>query len=148
MAQISCKECGYPLKGDEQKCPECGAPIEARESSTQSISQNADWANYFYECGVIGWNGLKQYATFEGRASRREYWSVVLICNLIFLFTGSIGLIFVIIPWLAAGWRRMHDIEKSGWWSIIPIADIFLALKKSDEGKNNYGYPNPAINLL
>jgi len=76
---------------------------------------------------------LKQYADFQGRARRKEYWMFVLF-NLIFAFvamyldriigTTMVGLPYgviyilyalaVLIPSLAVGVRRLHDIGKSG----------------------------------
>ncbi|MRI63198.1 DUF805 domain-containing protein [Ornithobacterium rhinotracheale] len=79
---------------------------------------------------------LKNYANFEGRARRSEYWNFVLF-NSIFRFILSaleLGLynefgipmilnwvysLFVLIPSLAVGTRRLHDIGKSGWWQLI-----------------------------
>ena len=77
---------------------------------------------------------LKQYADFNGRASRQEYWMFILF-QIIFLFpaigldlifgtfnsTLGIGIISfaysltILIPTLAAAIRRIHDIGKSGW---------------------------------
>lgn len=108
----------------------------------------ADWAQYFYECGVIGWEAFKKYACFTGRASRREFWSFNLICWLVGGFTGGLAAFILLLPMIGVGIRRMHDIGKCGWWCICPIACIFLFLKRSDEGVNQYGSPNPAINLL
>lgn len=186
MANI-CNECGYPLQGNEKVCPECGCPIKAGESanaepkplSTTNSSikptidvvrpdnlVKIDWAQYFYECGVIGWEAFKKYFSFDGRASRREFWSLYLIwcvvdLTLVFIrlgsienilaslfYTSSFVYIFFFFPFLGASIRRLHDIGKSGWWCICPFANIFLYLKKSDEGKNEYGIPNPAKNLL
>jgi len=45
----------------------------------------------------------------------------------------------VLIPSIAIGVRRMHDVNKSGWFLIIPIYNIVLALRKSTEGDNKYG---------
>ena len=111
-----CSECGYPLQGNEKVCPECGCPIKAGESanaepkplSTTNSSikptidvvrpdnlVKIDWAQYFYECGVIGWEAFKKYFSFDGRASRREFWSLYLIwcvvdLTLVFIRLGSI----------------------------------------------------------
>lgn len=46
-----------------------------------------------------------------------------------------------LIPFICVGIRRMHDINKSGWWIIVPFAGWFLQFKKSDEGANKYGMP-------
>lgn len=166
----SCPECGYPLNGNETACPECGCPVEIQpnqiplsSNTPSSKSQDSeqtfttapvyavpvpktDWAQYFYECGVIGWEAFKKYCVFTGRSSRREFWSFWLLCVIISL-TG-VGLVICILPMIGVSIRRMHDINKCGWWSICPIVCFFLYLKQSDEGVNIYGDPNPAKNLL
>lgn len=163
----SCKECGYPLQGNEVACPECGCLIEqpVQQQSQQEWSiptkepqsqgqynysapatEQTDRAQYVYECGVIAWETFKKYACFEGRASRREYWSFWVIAVLPLSFPFS--LLIVLLPWIGVSIRRMHDIGKSGWWALIPIVSLFLLLKRSDEGDNGYGEPHPAKNLL
>ena len=65
---------------------------------------------------------------------------------------GSIGLIFistiysfaVIIPSIAVGVRRMHDVGKSGWFVLIPIYNLILAVTEGDKGDNKYG-PDPKV---
>lgn len=175
--ETSCKECGYPLTGNETSCPECGTAINPpksepqhqpqQESSTkvhdnqhQTITINTDWAQYFYECGVIGWEAFKKFASFHGRASRREYWSLFLIFNVCWImisswsrFSGTDDIfvatfIVFLIPIIGTSVRRLHDISRSGWWCLCPIVPLFMYLKKSDTGVNKYGSPNPAKNLL
>lgn len=165
-----CPDCGFDVPYDRNSCPECGCPIEHQQNppitsapfqSTQSEEQQTeeqqcectpchqtDWAQYFYECGVIGWEAFKKYAEFTGRSSRREFWSFNLVCWMIIGFTGGLGVIVGLLPMIGVSIRRMHDIGKCGWWSICPIACFFLFLKRSDNGINKYGIPNPAKNLL
>lgn len=105
---------------------------------------------------------LKQYADFEGRARRKEYWMFVLINFLISTvlsivdrmmgLTMGIGMVyslFVLIPGISVGVRRLHDIGKSGWWMLlllIPILGwiwlIVLYATDSQPGDNDFG-PNP-----
>lgn len=100
---------------------------------------------------------ISQYADFSGRARRKEYWMFFLF-NMIFayglqilaflaevpalLFVAVIYTFAVLIPSLAVGVRRMHDVGKSGWYLLIPIYSLILALTDSDMGDNPYG-PNP-----
>ena len=102
---------------------------------------------------------LKQYADFNGRARRQEYWTFVLF-NIIFAFVagvldstfgtwGAIGGIYglaMLIPSLAVGARRLHDIGKSGWMlliAFIPVIGIIwlivLLATDSITGSNQYG---------
>ncbi|MEY1555462.1 DUF805 domain-containing protein [Yoonia sp. R2331] len=76
---------------------------------------------------------FSKYATFSGRASRSEYWYFVLWQFLIGFVTGfvdgfilgatgdfsplnSIASLVLLLPTLAVSWRRLHDVNRSGWW--------------------------------
>lgn len=100
---------------------------------------------------------LKQYADFNGRARRKEYWMFTLFSLIIIYGTsliailiempalsivGSIYSIAVLIPTIAVGVRRMHDAGKSGWYLLIPIYSLILACTDSETGTNKWG-PNP-----
>ena len=111
---------------------------------------------------------LRQYADFNGRARRKEYWMfflfnaiIVAILSLIDRFTGTYSLewgsgllsglysIAVLIPGLAVAARRLHDVGKSGWMLLIAFIPIIgaiwllvLFVTDSDPGNNKYG-PNP-----
>ena len=50
----------------------------------------------------------------------------------------------VLIPGIAVAVRRMHDVGKSGWFALIPIYNIILALSEGDQGDNAYG-PDPKV---
>lgn len=100
---------------------------------------------------------LKNYANFNGRARRKEYWMFALINTIIsyailFLsmalieisgfdisFFETLYSLAVFIPTLAVGVRRMHDVGKSGWCIIIPFYNLYLAIKAGDVGLNKYG---------
>jgi uncharacterized membrane protein YhaH (DUF805 family) len=105
---------------------------------------------------------LRKYAVFSGRARRQEYWMFFLF-NLLFLFiavyvdqvTGtffivtSIYSIAMIIPNLAVGVRRLHDIGRSGWWLLLMFVPVVGALVlfvfsvlNGESNENEYG-PNP-----
>ena len=94
---------------------------------------------------------LQNYAVFTGRANRSEYWYFVLF-NLIFSFVigfiagfikipilGSIYSLAVLIPGIAVGVRRMHDVDKSGWFLLVPIYNLILACTEGTIGENQYG---------
>jgi uncharacterized membrane protein YhaH (DUF805 family) len=111
---------------------------------------------------------LKQYATFDGRARRKEYWFFTLFYVLVYLvlavadnLTGTynadagLGLLSglyilaTLIPCLAVMVRRLHDTDRNGWWvliGLIPVVgDIVLlvfACLDSQPGANRFG-PNP-----
>ncbi len=103
---------------------------------------------------------LSQYATFTGRARRSEFWfwelatiiaSIVtsVIDQIIGIpLTGAVVGLAVIIPGLAVGARRLHDIGKSGWWQLlvfIPIVGwiILIVWWATDSNPDNQYGPSP-----
>ncbi|MCM1451364.1 MAG: DUF805 domain-containing protein [Clostridium sp.] len=96
--------------------------------------------------------GFKNYANFDGRASRSEYWWWAL--SLIVCVIPILGWIYafaIIIPSIALVVRRLHDTGRSGWWwfiGIIPFVGslclLIFELLPSQEGDNKYG-PMPNL---
>mgnify|MGYP001187090921 FL=1 len=114
---------------------------------------------------------LKNYAKFDGRAGRPEYWFYDLFSTLIFFILqflsimlglqysmndlitvyplASVWQVVTFIPSMAVGVRRMHDINRSGFWLLfllLPLIGwllimIFAVLKGNDDD-NDYGSPN------
>jgi uncharacterized membrane protein YhaH (DUF805 family) len=115
-------------------------------------------------------NVIRKYASFSGRARRKEYWMFVLFNNIFFVAIvifeliileldlgfstiipmeeGGQGvlnaayLILMIIPSIAVGVRRMHDVGKSGWFLLVPIYNIILTFQEGERNENEYG-PDP-----
>jgi uncharacterized membrane protein YhaH (DUF805 family) len=97
---------------------------------------------------------LQNFANFSGRARRSEYWYFVLFNIIISFVLGFIGGLYdftmlsniyslvIIIPSIAVGVRRMHDVGKSGWFILIPIYNLILACTEGEKGDNKYG-PDP-----
>ena len=109
----------------------------------------------------------KNYAVFQGRARRKEYWMFALFNFVICMALSMIGSLFIdsigmasqipyyiyalaaFIPSLAVMVRRLHDVNKSGWWYfiiLVPLIGIIwmlvLLCTEGDKGDNKYG-PNP-----
>lgn len=94
---------------------------------------------------------LKKYTLFKGRAGKTEFWYFILInigisivlsiigSMINFNLLSSIYSLAVLLPTLAVGSRRMHDIGKSGIFFIIPLYNIYLAIQDSEKGENQYG---------
>jgi len=100
---------------------------------------------------------LMQYAVFRGRASRAEYWyfflfNVVIIFVLHLIDFIGIGVaetsgkvfinlyqVAVLTPYIAVSVRRMHDVNKSGWFLLIPFYNFILAVTEGTKGSNKYG---------
>ena len=101
---------------------------------------------------------LSNYANFKGRARRKEYWMFNLIYAIFYIAilildsasgTRIVSVLFRLIhfvPMLAVSVRRMHDINKSGWYllvNFIPFIGFiwYLVLLCTDGtyGANKYG---------
>jgi uncharacterized membrane protein YhaH (DUF805 family) len=108
---------------------------------------------------------------FSGRSVRSEYWYFILFIVIVDFFLsfldamildiawidfidteeiGALGLIFTfatIIPSLSVCARRLHDVNRSGWWMLIPftilgiIPFVYWMCKVSDIGENRFGAP-------
>jgi len=48
----------------------------------------------------------------------------------------------ILVPSIAVGVRRMHDQDKSGWFILIPIANLIFYCMPGTPGPNKYG-PDP-----
>lgn len=108
----------------------------------------------------------ENYANFNGRARRREYWMFFLGYMIIYAILyalmiilaaidpslaliGSILLLIfalgLFLPTLAVGVRRLHDTNKSGWFmllGLVPLANLYLLylfITEGDKGSNQYG---------
>jgi uncharacterized membrane protein YhaH (DUF805 family) len=90
---------------------------------------------------------LKKYATFLGRARRKEYWwfqvFMILVTLLAFaadamimgvdaLIAGATGYVEVAVslalflPGLAVAVRRLHDTDRRGWWLLMPAIPALI----------------------
>lgn len=93
---------------------------------------------------------LKQYADFNGRARRTEFWMFVLFNVLVSIVLGIVDSLLgtasiysdgamvtfspgllgglyslaVLIPSLAVTVRRLHDTDRSGWWVLIALIPL------------------------
>mgnify|MGYP000243376738 CR=1 FL=1 len=97
---------------------------------------------------------FENYANFNGRARRAEYWwfflfNLIITYGLIILGSvleisalvvlSQIYSLAVLIPSLAVAVRRVHDVGKSGWFILIPIYSLILVLTEGNRGTNEYG---------
>lgn len=104
---------------------------------------------------------FENYANFEGRARRKEFWYFLLLHYIILIIVSIIdrmagltigslgyGILYLVyafaalIPSLAVQARRLHDVGKSGWYMLIPIYNIILFCTEGDNSENEYG-PDP-----
>lgn len=134
MSMVFCRGCGKEIHESAPACPHCGAP------QTALAVEGSD--KFFDLC----MQPLRRYATFEGRARRKEYWYFFLVCILSGGVLAAIhpalyGLFWlgVLIPSLAVGVRRLHDTDRSGWWLIVPIVGFVFLCFEGQPGPNRFG---------
>ena len=95
-----------------------------------------------------------KYADFNGRASRPEFWWFYLFNILCWIVAFAINPVIEIVvglglllPYIAVAARRLHDINKSGWWQLIELTIIGILLiiiwnaTEGEKKKNKYGRP-------
>ena len=186
-----CSTCGAKLPQEANYCHVCGESVHKRvqestnlstEFNTHSIhaqnnkissnSQRVDPPQAvklgFWEVALLP---FKNYATFEGRSRRKEYWSFFLLASLgQFCISFTFGFIQgflvsvthgrtgygisqwgdvlsfffglgIIIPMIAVGVRRLHDTNRSGWWLLFPIVNFVFLALDGDKSANKFGPP-------
>lgn len=107
-------------------------------------------------------DAIRRYFDFKGRSSRSEFWMftlVVFMGGIVALildtaignlqsgppFITALWVIPHYIPALAVAVRRLHDIDRTGWWiliGIIPIGALVLIVsycQASTPGANRFG---------
>lgn len=101
---------------------------------------------------------IQKYKTFDGRAARAEFWWFTLaafIGSIIFgiidgiLGINILGLIYslaLLLPSIAVGVRRLHDVDKSGWLYLVILVPLlgalyllYLFVQEGTKGDNKYG---------
>ena len=106
-----------------------------------------------------------KYATFSGRARRKEYWLFYLAWFILAVIAfgidevigspvieiGVVGIVNValICPSLAVSVRRLHDTNRKAWWLLLNLLPVIgwiglwvLFCFKGTEGENSFG-PDP-----
>ncbi|RYE55078.1 MAG: DUF805 domain-containing protein [Rhizobiaceae bacterium] len=102
---------------------------------------------------------MQKYANFSGRAIRSEYWWFVLAYIIAYLVLAIVDYVLgaqlltailslaLLIPSIAVGVRRLHDLDKSGWWlllGLVPIVGLILIYwfaQPGTPGDNRFGPP-------
>ena len=140
---MKCLTCGNDNPTDAQFCGGCGVSLSI---STSSGIGTAELPMVSFPQAIN--LGFKNYFKFSGRATRAENWWWVLftvlagiVLAVLDTLTGTMGMfgdsgllgglfeLGVIVPSLALGVRRLHDINRTGWWLLLvfgffPIAAI------------------------
>ena len=100
---------------------------------------------------------MKTLFSFKGRATRSEWWGVVIAVGLLsyamdpilegnpsVLISIIVLALCVLMIWIsiATNTRRCHDLGHNGLWQLIPFYGIWMGFVKGTEGENEYG-PDP-----
>jgi len=133
-------------------------PSDLADESQSTRTQRA-FRESFTVIDAVG-RYFEDYAVFEGRTSREDFWWVALFTALVVCFCSlleahgqGIGADFLafyvcatIVPFTAIGVRRLHDANLSGWWifvGLVPIVGQLIALvfflTPGTRGPNSYG---------
>ena len=102
--------------------------------------------------------GFSNYVNFTDRACRSEYWYWILFVFIGYIVAEIIDAVIgrpifytlftlgVLIPNIAIGVRRLHDLDRSGWWlllSFIPLVGAIILIvwfcSKGTDGPNRFG---------
>jgi uncharacterized membrane protein YhaH (DUF805 family) len=109
--------------------------------------------------------GFRNYVNFSGRAIRSEFWYWVLFAVLASIAAGLIDIalfglegssaieslvgLALFLPGLAVSVRRLHDLDRSGWWvllGLIPLVGVIILIiwncQRGTIGPNRFG-PDP-----
>lgn len=94
---------------------------------------------------------LSNYAGFQGRSTRKEFWYFSLF-QFVCIFAAGVILdafkvseiatlvsLGLLLPSIAVGVRRLHDTNHSGWWYLMPIVNIVFWVQESDKSENRFG---------
>jgi uncharacterized membrane protein YhaH (DUF805 family) len=106
---------------------------------------------------------FRHYVGFNGRAARSEYWYWTLFVYLLLIVAWLIDMtvfgfnttgvnpmavlasLATLLPTLAVSARRLHDIDRSGWWTLLIftvigyIVLIYWACLRGTVGANRFG---------
>lgn len=165
-----CRKCGAFLPDGWNYCTRCGEKATEGESGGEKQQSeytggangggsNAPVKFYTFQEAIVSY--FTNYCKFDGRATRAEYWWIVLFnaciltaINLLalnpFMILASIVLNWayfaaVLLPTLGLIWRRLHDIGKSGVYFLfilIPLAGAIILIVFyciASDGDNMYG---------
>ena len=109
--------------------------------------------------------GFNNYFVFGGRATRAEFWwwqlfnvAIQIVGSIVDAVTGLPGILgtllglALLIPSISLATRRLHDINKSGWWQLLwllPVAiGIIIALVSWIADLHDWAFYGTAIAIL
>ena len=139
-----------------------------------SQNQRQSFNNYKIDNNITIWsattNCFSKFFDFQSRSRRSEYWyfylfnlivTVILVIIEVLIdpyktmYIADIYNLIILIPTISCSVRRLHDVNRSGWWyllvftiiGIIPL--LYWHCKDGEKNKNLYGHsPKYKINIL
>jgi len=110
-------------------------------------------------------SGFRNYVNFSDRAARSQYWFWFLFYLIVMIVTGGIDIalfkdvqvlpinslagLALLLPNIAVAVRRLHDIDRTGWWLLIgfvPLIGLIVLIvffcQAGTPGQNRFG-PDP-----
>ncbi|MBL4725940.1 MAG: DUF805 domain-containing protein [Rhizobiaceae bacterium] len=107
---------------------------------------------------------IRQYAQFHGRMTRSQYFRWLGFLLVVYIICAWVDLRFIaptlgylpfeeveeqyltiaagvllVVPWLASGVRRLHDVNRRGWWMLLGIFPFLIAIFYEEMGFSLYG---------
>jgi len=148
-----CSKCGKENLDDAKFCSSCGASIGtvAEVKNVTPLVSNTSESMSF---GTAIATCFSKFFNFSGRASRSEFWWFYLFTILLgwasVLVDSSQVLMMILnlaffFPVIAAGARRLHDTNRSGWWQLLMLTVIGLIpliiwwASEGSKQENEYG---------
>lgn len=167
QAGAVCPYCGRNNQVLDTSPASAARAQDAPSALTENVSHPKTERSWFENCLHYFNQAIARFARFTGRASRAEYWYfflAVLLVNVVLtllahLFSesvlgdlievlSSVFLLFVLIPSISIGVRRLHDVSKSGWWYLLllipligPLVLLYWAIQPGDAHSNTHGDP-------
>lgn len=153
-----CQQCGAEIDETMQFCSKCGSNVSDTNNVDNSQIKNND---FILQKQREDETLQQKFFSYSGRLNRKPYFIRQFAINLMAIIiyailvsldenTGELlgGIVSSIagISCLLLGIRRLHDLDKSGWYILImciPIINIvfglYLLFAKGTEGDNKYG---------
>lgn len=151
---VHCRACGGVLHISAPLCPHCGAPQDRRafgDGIKRTLGSSIEIC-------------FRKYVTFSGRAPRAEFWWFTLFQTLVQWAAAAAAFgsdapgasavetlvsLVLICPAISVAVRRLHDLDRSGWWFwivLIPIVGWIILLvwdcTRGTPGPNRFGPEN------
>lgn len=160
-----CPQCGKPVQDDDLICRNCGFLLKKYDTSQTAMNDNTVHAEPKKEETI--W---EMFFSTKGRLNRQPYILRILGLNLIEAFIMLVGILaygtfyqdlmpeavvdemrawmglIMLFPCAMLMIRRLHDLNRSGWWFLIiliPYVNFLLLIAalfiKGTKGPNKYG---------